>query len=100
MSQHVNSTESAAGLTKKGALLIGHVLCIIGWTLFALCVVSTLDASQLRKGESSFAGPSILRKIGDAFQITGYWLVPGWFLLRFADGLFPFSRKFSKQPAG
>jgi hypothetical protein len=28
------------------------------------------------------------------FIIAGFLLVPGWLLLRFADGLFPFSSKF------
>jgi hypothetical protein len=51
----------------------------IGWYLFFVCVVNIRD----------------IHPQDGSFQACGYWIVPGWLLLRFADGLFPFSRRFS-----
>jgi hypothetical protein len=30
--------------------------------------------------------------LGYLFRASGFFIVPGWLLLRFADGLFPFGR--------
>jgi hypothetical protein len=62
---------------------VGYVLVCIGWILFALGVVFLFKIGNVRC-------------IEEPFRWASYWIVPGWLLLRFADGLFPFSKKFFK----
>lgn len=37
--------------------------------------------------------PENALRIGSVFQVSGFFLTSSWLLLRFAGGLFPFSRK-------
>ena len=68
------------------ARVAGYLLSFIGWVLFALGVFCLADA-----------GPSPW--IEEPFRWGGYWIVPGWLLLRFGAGLFPFGKQvFNPSP--
>lgn len=56
------------------ALFLGYFLYSVGWVLFVTGICS-------------------LTRHQDFFQFCGCWIVPGWLLLRFSAGLFPFGRR-------
>ena len=66
------------------ASAVGFFVSFIGWSWFAIRVlfvgVNALDG-RLDPG----AGPPL--------HDIGYFLVAGWLLLRFANGLFPFGKR-------
>ncbi|MES2461494.1 MAG: hypothetical protein V4671_13000 [Armatimonadota bacterium] len=66
--------------TLKGfAWMIGWVISLIGWLFFALVLYGVAE------GMPGDPGRGLL--------FCAYWIVPGWLLLRFAAGLFPFGRR-------
>ena len=64
--------EGVQGLAR----FAGCQLCVIGWFSFGLSVVDIC---------SGFTQ-------AEPFRFAGYFLVPGWLLLRLGAGLFPFCR--------
>jgi hypothetical protein len=58
------------------ARLLGYLLAGFGWFLFAVAVIGMLTNDP--------PGAAF-------FRLIGFWVVPGWLLLRLAAGLFPFS---------
>jgi hypothetical protein len=61
---------------------LGGLMACFGWGIFTVGVLTM--ASETHSNA--------------LFIIAGFLLAPSWFLLRFADGLFPFSTTFVKQP--
>jgi hypothetical protein len=81
--------RSIPAAVRHFARTLGYLLAFIGWVLFSLGVFCLADA-----------GPS--HWIEEPFRWGSYWIVPGWLLLRFAGGLFPFGRhcfQWQKQQA-
>lgn len=60
------------------ARFAGYGLASFGWFAFVICV---LQLSHLPAGSR-------------AFRVCGDFIVPGWLLLRFGAGLFPFGHRF------
>lgn len=54
------------------AAFLGYFLCGIGWLIF-VCNLAGGNAEM--------------------YRLAGWFIVPGWLLLRFASGLFPFGRR-------
>jgi hypothetical protein len=63
------------------ALFVGYVMSGFGWLLFFDRI---LFAGLLTPGDGHF------------FRLIGQYVVVGWLMLRFAAGLFPFSRRLLK----
>ena len=63
---------------------VAYPLVTIGWFFFLLGVFFLLAAPQHAQTDAQ------------VFRYGGYLVVPGWLLLRFAAGLFPFGRRFFK----
>jgi hypothetical protein len=62
---------------------LGDFAACVGWAIFAVgMLLATMQDAK------------VLTNL--FFVSAGYFLVSGWFLLRFADGLFPFSKKLFK----
>lgn len=83
MSQRVNTRGVWATLSKGlrwTALVLGYTLSFFGWFLLWMGVAMD-GASQGRTA---------------CFDDAGFFIVPGWLLLRFAACLFPFSKRLSK----
>ncbi len=70
-------------VVRGAAHIIGCFLMYPGWAIFAIGVLYL-----------ALEGPTT---VSDApFRVCTPLLLPGWLLLRFAAGLFPFSRRFSR----
>ena len=66
---------------------LGYCLIISGWFIFAYCILGMLV------GPSDHERATFSDQLAHIFRICGWWIVPGWLLLRFAAGLFPFSKR-------
>jgi hypothetical protein len=75
--------ETFLKASQRFARNIGYLLASIGWVWFSLGIFCL-----------AVAGPSYW--IDLPFRWGSWWIVPGWLLLRFAAGLFPFSRRIFK----
>ncbi len=62
------------------AFFVGHLLSGIGWLLFG-CIFFMGSMAGFRLPD------------GEIFHFVGFLIVPGWLLLRFAAGLWPFGRR-------
>ncbi len=99
MSQHTDGVNRPQWflILQCFAQVLGYCLCIGGWLLFSYIVtcindpIINPDPSQSLKEMDSY-----YRDCGVAFSMVGCLLVPGWLLLRFAAGLFPFGRRVFK----
>jgi hypothetical protein len=99
MSQHTDGVNKASWflILQDVAHGVGYFLCIGGWLFFSCLVIFVSDfiinpdSGRSLKEIHSFYGD---RRV--AFSAVGYFLVSGWLLLRFAVGLFPFSRRVFK----
>jgi hypothetical protein len=65
------------------ALFFGYVLACTGWLIFFVCLFLIGMGFQ-----------ELNHDAGDFFGFVGVLVTSGWLLLRFAGGLFPFSRRF------
>jgi hypothetical protein len=60
-------------------LAVGYSLSFVGWLLFFITLL--VGASSRLTSDDA-----------QSFRYMGYFIVPGWLMLRFAAGLFPFGR--------
>jgi hypothetical protein len=70
---------------KSNCYVTGYILAIYGWAFFVILVICSVINSDPGDWDITF----ILTFL---FKLDSILLVPGWLLLRFAAGLFPFSR--------
>lgn len=62
------------------ATMLGYPLAGFGWCVFLFALIESLTEVQGYRGGA------------DTFAYCAYAIVPGWLLLRFGAGLFPFGR--------
>lgn len=65
----------------------GYCLTIGGWFIFAYSILAMVVGPSDRE-RATFSDHLV-----HVFRVSGWWIVPGWLSLRFAAGLFPFSRR-------
>lgn len=71
---------------KTNCYVTGYILAVYGWAFFVILVICTVI--NFDSGDWNIT--SILTFL---YKLDSIFIVPGWLLLRFAAGLFPFSRR-------
>ena len=75
------------------ALGVGYVITLIGWFLFLMGMTCLIFYPSNANNPDPDAQVHAMGFIVGLFRAAGVGLIPGWFLLRFGDNLFPFSRR-------